>query len=270
MRDYGKLFSGFWTSPDIQSMTDDGKILAAYVLTCHHANIIGCFRLPDGYVADDLGWCFERVSKGFDELFAKGFATRDNQSKWVVVHKYLKWNQPENPNQVKAAIKAFDTIPESSGVKPLLARSIAEFCDEFNYEILKPFLNPSETVAKPVTVTVTGVAIEKGKRVGQKHGMTLHEFLEQCKSNNEKAILEDDPIFEWAKTVSLPSDMLHLGWTEFKNIQAADKKQADWRATFRNYVKKDYLKVWALNREGEYYLTLRGKQLERELNGAPA
>ena len=108
------------------------------------------------------------------------------------------------------------------------------------------------------------------KRKKKESEKTLSEFLDVCKEIGEMAIREDDPIFEWAKTVSLPSDMLHLGWTEFKNIQAADKKQADWRATFRNYVKKDYLKVWALNREGEYYLTLRGKQLERELNGASA
>ena len=108
------------------------------------------------------------------------------------------------------------------------------------------------------------------KRKKKESEKTLSEFLDVCKEIGEMAIREDDPIFEWAETVSLPRDMLHLGWAEFKNIQAADKKQADWRATFRNYVKKDYLKVWALNREGEYYLTLRGKQLERELNGASA
>lgn len=100
--------------------------------------------------------------------------------------------------------------------------------------------------------------------------ITLSEFLDQCKSNDEPAIRGDDPIFEWAKTVSLPGDMLDLGWIEFKNSQAADKKQADWRAVFRIYVKRDYLKLWSLNRDGEYYLTVRGKQLERELNGVPA
>lgn len=96
---------------------------------------------------------------------------------------------------------------------------------------------------------------------------TLNEFLDDCKTSGEKVIREDDPIFEWAKTVSLPGEMLHLGWVEFKNLQASDKKQADWRATFRNYVKKGYLKVWEINRDGEYYLTLLGKQLDRELNG---
>lgn len=160
MRDYGKLYSEFWTSSDIQSMSDTGKILAAYLLTCHHSNIIGCFRLPDGYVADDLNWSSERVSEGFDELFEKGFSTRDKQSKWVVIHNYIKWNRPENPNQVKASEKAFDTVPSNCVVKPILARCLYNFCIGFNVDKLKPFLNPLETVAEPVTVTVAVTVTE--------------------------------------------------------------------------------------------------------------
>lgn len=154
MREYGKLYSGFWTSQDIQSMSDDAKVLAAYLLTCDHSTLIGCFRLPDGYVTDDLNWGCERVSKGFDELSVKGFATRDNGSKWVVIHKYIKWNQPENPNQMKAAVKAFNQVPVECGVKQALARSLKEYCDGFDIAILEPFINPCGTVTKPVAVTV--------------------------------------------------------------------------------------------------------------------
>ena len=159
MRDFGKLFSGFWTSSDVQGMTDDAKLLAAFLLTSHHSNIIGCFRLPDGYISDDLGWDSERVTKGFRELFEKGFATRNEQSKWVVIHKYMKWNPPENPNQLKAVTKAFNNTPSDSGVKQELARSLAEFCQGFPEDVLKPFLNPFETVSKPVVVTVTETVI---------------------------------------------------------------------------------------------------------------
>lgn len=176
MREYGKLYSGFWTSSDTQSMSDDGKLLAAYLLTCHHSTIIGCFRLPDGYVSDDLGWSLERVAEGFVELFDKGFATRDNSSKWVVIHKYVKWNQPENPNQLKAATKAFNQVPNDCGVKPVLARSLADFCNGFDAEILKPFLNPSATVAKPVVVAVA-VAVEKSIVASKAADTCPHEAI---------------------------------------------------------------------------------------------
>lgn len=132
--------------------------------------------------------------------------------------------------------------------------------------------NPAAKSATPesslnTTITKSNLKKSKPKKTAE---TTLSEFIAQCNANNEQAIREDDPIFSWAKTVALPEDMLYLGWTEFKNLQAADKKQADWRATFRIYVKRDYLHLWAINKDGEYYLTLRGKQLERELNGAPA
>ena len=61
MRDYGKVQSSFWTSADTCKLSDDGKLLSLYLLTGPHSNILGCFRLPIGYVSDDLGWGFERV-----------------------------------------------------------------------------------------------------------------------------------------------------------------------------------------------------------------
>ena len=130
--------------------------------------------------------------------------------------------------------------------------------------------NPELTDSNPVVTLTTNHKPLTTKEKRKSKEITLSEFLDDCKTRGEKAIREDDPIFDWAKKIALPEDMLYLGWNEFKNKQASDKKQADWRATFRVYVKSDYLKLWTLNRDGEYYLTLRGKQLERELNGAPA
>ncbi|WP_257829759.1 hypothetical protein [Burkholderia glumae] len=126
-------------------MTDDGRILAAYLLTTNHANMLGCFYMPAGYVAEDLKWSIERVREGFAELFQKGFATFSEGSNWVVIHTFLKWNQLENPNVVKAAVKLFDQIPDDCGLKPLLARFIGKY--EKRFPAAK--LNPIETVLEP-------------------------------------------------------------------------------------------------------------------------
>lgn len=77
MRDYGKVNSSFWTSESIRSLSDDGRMLSLYLLTSPHANMTGCFRLPDGYVCEDLQWDKNRVSEGFEELSRNGFAIRD-------------------------------------------------------------------------------------------------------------------------------------------------------------------------------------------------
>jgi hypothetical protein len=151
MREYGKIHSSFWTSQDIRALSDDGRTLAAYLLTSPHSNMLGCFRVPVAYVAEDLGWGMERVQEGFGELTSNHFATFNEGSKWVVIHKFLKWNQPENPNVVRAAEKLFDQIPTSSGVKSILAWAVAEFEPRFSAEKLtlcEPFANPFDSSPK--------------------------------------------------------------------------------------------------------------------------
>lgn len=111
MRDYGRVYSKFWTSTDIQALSDDGRLLALYLLSGPHGTIAGVCRLPDGYVCEDLKWPAQRVTEGFTELLRKGFANRCGTTKWVWVCRFLTWNTPENPNQWKAARKIADQVP---------------------------------------------------------------------------------------------------------------------------------------------------------------
>lgn len=147
-REYGRVYSSFWQSPETRTFSEDARVLALYMLTSPHANLIGCFRLPDAYAADDLQWEPERVREGFTELEKKGFVTRDEATKWVFIHKYLKWNAFENGNVAEAARKAFDQVP-AIGLKPLLAAALLDFgChlrEGFSAQLetlLKPFANP--------------------------------------------------------------------------------------------------------------------------------
>ena len=112
MRDYGKLHTSFWTSSTIRGMSEDGRTLAFYLLSCPHGTIAGVFRLPDGYACEDLQWDAERVQKGFAELFQNGFSNRCETTKWVWVTKHFDWNPPENPNQRKAIAKVVLQIPD--------------------------------------------------------------------------------------------------------------------------------------------------------------
>lgn len=113
MRDYGKVFSRIWESADFRSMSEDGRALVMYLLTCPHGTIAGVFRIPDGYACEDLQWTPERVAEAFKVTLDKGFANRCESTKWVWVTKFLEWNQPENPNQRKSAIKIANGVPDN-------------------------------------------------------------------------------------------------------------------------------------------------------------
>lgn len=131
MRDYGKVNSSFWTSESIRSLSDDGRMLSLYLLTSPHANMTGCFRLPDGYVCEDLQWDKNRVSEGFEELSRNGFAIRDKATRWVLIPGYLEWNGFENPNVAIAALKLFRDIPDKIAIKSQLADGMRQAISRF-------------------------------------------------------------------------------------------------------------------------------------------
>lgn len=125
----------------------------------------------------------------------------------------------------------------------------------------------TKTVTNSVTKTVTDSV--RGKKLKETKNklkeITLHEFFNQCRENKESPIPGNDPIFDYAEKVGIPFEFLRLGWIHFKTLHRPDKKQKDWRAVFRDYVKRNFLKVWFIDNEGKYCLTTLGKQLEREV-----
>ncbi len=146
MRDYGKVFSKIWESEDFRSMTEDARALVLYLLTCQHGTIAGVFRVPDGYACEDLQWSAERVSSAFSETLRKGFANRCETTKWVWVTKFLEWNPPENPNQVKAAKKIALAVPDACAWK----RDFMRVCGPVLGIDPSSFQNPSATLPEPL------------------------------------------------------------------------------------------------------------------------
>jgi hypothetical protein len=166
VRDYGRVYSAFWQSPEIRSLPEDARTLALYLLTTPHGNLIGCFRLPDAYAADDLQWASERVSEGFRKLEEAAFVRRDEATKWVFITKYLKWNAFENPNVARAAHKALDQVP-SLPLKPALALALLEFGQHLTEALTKACQTLSEPLRKPEP-TGTGARTGARTRTGAK------------------------------------------------------------------------------------------------------
>ena len=160
MREYGKIHRSFWTNPALRAAGRDARELAAYLLTGPHTTMLGCFRLPDAYVAEDLGWDVEGVRLAFGALADIGFAVRDDETKWLVIPRFLKWNRPENPNQVKGILKAFAAVPAFEYVG-LLVVAIEEFV---GVKVTPPKGSPNGSGKGSVTVTEPSRAPSRGFR----------------------------------------------------------------------------------------------------------
>lgn len=143
MRDYGKVYTAFWGDPKIRSLSDDGRMLALYLLTCQHSNMLGLFFIPDVYAAHDMKWTPQRVSKGFAELSRNGFATRDEGSEYLFISNFPKWNPFENGNVAKGAEKIFEMIPACEA-KRLCAKALLKYGKHISVD----FRNRLETVSE--------------------------------------------------------------------------------------------------------------------------
>lgn len=115
---------------------------------------------------------------------------------------------------------------------------------------------------KPITINQEPIK----KNTSGKPLVTFSSWINSLKDLNESAIEENDPIFEYASEAGIPSDYLRITWVEFKaEFMAKDKKQKDWRAHFRNFVRKNYYALWWIE-NGEYKLTTRGQQAMTAMN----
>lgn len=132
---FTKIESLIWEDPKFKGLSDDGRILFIYVLTCKHRNIIGLYQLPIMYGAHDLGWSMERINKGLKELLAKGFINYDYEAHTIFIKNFLKYNALENPNQVKAAIKALEGTYSNS-----LDSALLEVLETITSPTIKPLV----------------------------------------------------------------------------------------------------------------------------------
>ena len=136
MRTYGSIQTCFWENPSVQKLSDQGKLLVTYLFTGLHTNMIGCFRLPAGYITEDLSWDIQKVKNTFCELSEMNFITRDEKSGWLIIHDFLKWNPVQNHKQAKGIQKIFDSIPNQSSIINLLIQNLLNHGKYFETEFI--------------------------------------------------------------------------------------------------------------------------------------
>lgn len=96
------------------------------------------------------------------------------------------------------------------------------------------------------------------------HGdVTLKRFFEICAAAGEEPIPESDSIFAYGSKVGIPVDMLHLAWKVFREKHIdTQKRQRDWRATFRNCVKDNWYRLWVIDAANQCVITAQGRQAQ--------
>lgn len=87
VRDYSKVSGKFWVGRTGRSLRGnvEAQVVALYLMTGPHTNMIGLYRLPIAYIVNDTGIPFEGTSKALAMLHQDGFATYDETAEYVFV-----------------------------------------------------------------------------------------------------------------------------------------------------------------------------------------
>ena len=118
MRDYGKVSPRFWVGKTGKALRGDAdaQLLALYLMTSPHANMIGVFHCPLMYMAHETGITFEGASKALRRLESEGFCTFDGDEEMVWVHEMAAHQIGERlsarDKQVIGIRRQFEQIPE--------------------------------------------------------------------------------------------------------------------------------------------------------------
>lgn len=118
MRDYGTVSPQFWVRGTGKELRGDpgAQLVALYLMTSPHANMIGVYWCPVAYIANETGLTLEGASKALARLASLDFCTYDTDSEWVFVHNFAANQIGETlkpgDNRVKGVVNELEKVPE--------------------------------------------------------------------------------------------------------------------------------------------------------------
>lgn len=128
MARYRKIDTRIWNDEKFRSLSDDGKLVFFFLLTHPHMTSIGAMRATLPGLAAEIGWDVERLSEAFAEALAKGMAKHDPAASMIWLPKFIRYNEPESPNVLKAWAGALDLLPECDLTREAI-QSVKDFAE---------------------------------------------------------------------------------------------------------------------------------------------
>lgn len=114
MRDYATIGTNIWRSEKFRSLKSDSqRVLYFYIHSCSHANSVGCFLLPLGYIITDLRWSEAEVIDGIDTLCETGLIRYTYGIDTVYITDFLAHDPIKNPKHGAGALKIARSLPDS-------------------------------------------------------------------------------------------------------------------------------------------------------------
>lgn len=146
MRDYGKVSPQFWIGRTGKALRGnaEAQVLALYLMTSPHANMIGVYHCPVAYMAHETGLTTEGASKALQSLIEADFCTFDAVDEYVFVHQFALHQVGEsllpNDKRCKGVENELAKVPKNQCWQAFRAR----YAVPYNLPVTPQNASPSE------------------------------------------------------------------------------------------------------------------------------
>jgi len=157
MRDYSKVGPKFWigaTGKRLRAAGMEAQIVAMYLMTSPHANMLGLYYCPITFIAHETGLPLEGALKGLQRAIEAGFCEYDEASEvvWVIEMAAYQIGESLKPNdlRVKGVQNEYDSLPDNPYLTRFYEKYSAAFCMSKCRGKTKPLQSPFEAPSKPL------------------------------------------------------------------------------------------------------------------------
>lgn len=152
MRKYSQISPQFWIGEmgrKIRDLGRDAQIVALYVQTSPHANMLGLYYLPIDYLSHETGIPLEGASKALRRLDEVGFCRYDHQNEviWVCEMASDQMGPSLDPKdkRVKGVANEYEALPKCKFLEGFFSR----YHEAFHLSNRRADSSPLEAPSKP-------------------------------------------------------------------------------------------------------------------------
>jgi hypothetical protein len=152
MREYAVVSPTFWTGKtgrQIRLLGPDAQIVAMYLITSPHSNMIGLYYLPVLFISHETGLTIEGASKALRSLIEAQFCAYDEQSETVFVYEMAKFQIGTKLSAQDKRVKGVENELAKINKCPLLQMFLDRYAECFNLDFHVGNSSPIEAPSKP-------------------------------------------------------------------------------------------------------------------------
>jgi len=251
MSKYRKIDVRIWNDAKFRDLSHNAKLVFFFLLTHPNMTALGAMRSTLSGLAEELDFESEAFREAFREALDKGMVKHDRKACLIALPNFIKYNQPESPNVVKAWANSLDLLPEcdlKNDVISLSANALKGYSKAFREALPEAFLktypkstpNQEQEQEQELNTNNTRASFEKIETQGEYVAKPVRELFNMT--------LDWKPNQQTFAAITmrngLPaeySDDRLAGFVSYWQAEPIELTQGQWENKFATYLKRPVL-----------------------------